>query len=141
MFGTSLYRYHTATYPHASDSANRQTNDTIFVASMRAVASLCELRYFCETALSDGLFASMFDGLVAFAVDRWRHDCAQRGCGSFARSGSPMKEGRFDLSTFHSVRNYFIDHAKTIVFARCLVLVCVDITLSSSFLWVSEFNK
>ncbi|GFX51631.1 hypothetical protein TNCV_5013341 [Trichonephila clavipes] len=34
MFGTSLYRYHTATYPHASGSVNRRTNDTIFVASM-----------------------------------------------------------------------------------------------------------
>ncbi|GFU26265.1 hypothetical protein TNCV_2085741, partial [Trichonephila clavipes] len=26
------------------------------------------------------------------------------------------EEGRFDLSTFRSVRKYFIDHAKTIVF-------------------------
>ncbi|GFX18076.1 hypothetical protein TNCV_1577551 [Trichonephila clavipes] len=34
MFGTSLYRYHTATYPPASDSANRRTNDTIFVTSI-----------------------------------------------------------------------------------------------------------
>ncbi|GFX29915.1 hypothetical protein TNCV_4750431 [Trichonephila clavipes] len=34
LFGASLYRYVTATYPHASDSANRRTNDTIFVASM-----------------------------------------------------------------------------------------------------------
>ncbi|GFY00545.1 hypothetical protein TNCV_2139421 [Trichonephila clavipes] len=33
---------------------------------------------------SNGLFASMFDGLVAFVVDRWR--------GSFARPESPMKE-------------------------------------------------
>ncbi|GFW35889.1 hypothetical protein TNCV_1927201 [Trichonephila clavipes] len=32
--GTSSYRYHTATYPPASVSANRRTNDTIFVASM-----------------------------------------------------------------------------------------------------------
>ncbi|GFS89728.1 uncharacterized protein TNCV_633211 [Trichonephila clavipes] len=35
-----------------------------------------QLRHLCETALrSNGLFASMFDSLVAFAVDRWRHDC------------------------------------------------------------------
>ncbi|GFT58662.1 hypothetical protein TNCV_1251071 [Trichonephila clavipes] len=33
-FGTSLYRYHTATYSPASVSANRRINDTIFVASM-----------------------------------------------------------------------------------------------------------
>ncbi|GFT77827.1 hypothetical protein TNCV_4388031 [Trichonephila clavipes] len=32
--GTSSYRYHTATYPPASVSANRRTNDTIFVASI-----------------------------------------------------------------------------------------------------------
>ncbi|GFW47361.1 uncharacterized protein TNCV_335311 [Trichonephila clavipes] len=36
MFGTSLCTYPTATYPHVSDSANRRTNDTIFVASMFA---------------------------------------------------------------------------------------------------------
>ncbi|GFT87623.1 hypothetical protein TNCV_3866541 [Trichonephila clavipes] len=32
--GTSSYRYPTATYPPASVSANRRTNDTIFLASM-----------------------------------------------------------------------------------------------------------
>ncbi|GFY11357.1 hypothetical protein TNCV_4473401 [Trichonephila clavipes] len=31
MFGT---RYHTTTYPYASDSVNRRANDTIFVTSM-----------------------------------------------------------------------------------------------------------
>ncbi|GFV08890.1 hypothetical protein TNCV_3821331 [Trichonephila clavipes] len=51
MFGASLYRYHTATYPHASDSANRRTNDTIFVASMKAVASLGELRRFVDCVI------------------------------------------------------------------------------------------
>ncbi|GFT27507.1 hypothetical protein TNCV_1275981 [Trichonephila clavipes] len=35
--GTSSYRYHTATYPPASVSANRRTNDTIFVASIISV--------------------------------------------------------------------------------------------------------
>ncbi|GFT07266.1 hypothetical protein TNCV_1416921 [Trichonephila clavipes] len=34
--GTSSYRYHTATYPPASVSANRRTNDTIFVASIES---------------------------------------------------------------------------------------------------------
>ncbi|GFV86148.1 hypothetical protein TNCV_671451 [Trichonephila clavipes] len=37
MFSTSLYRYHTVTYPHASDSVNRRTNDTIFVASIQVM--------------------------------------------------------------------------------------------------------
>ncbi|GFT01756.1 uncharacterized protein TNCV_4205631 [Trichonephila clavipes] len=38
-----------------------------------------QLRHLCETALrSNGLFVSMFDGLVAFAVDRWRHDRGAR---------------------------------------------------------------
>ncbi|GFX79283.1 hypothetical protein TNCV_695951 [Trichonephila clavipes] len=32
--GTSSYRYHTVTYPPASVSSNRRTNDTIFVASI-----------------------------------------------------------------------------------------------------------
>ncbi|GFV97441.1 hypothetical protein TNCV_2039501 [Trichonephila clavipes] len=32
--GTRSYRHHTATYPPASVSANRRTNDTIFVASI-----------------------------------------------------------------------------------------------------------
>ncbi|GFW25151.1 hypothetical protein TNCV_2262091 [Trichonephila clavipes] len=43
----------------------------------------------------------MFDGLVAFAMDRWRHDCGAR---IISRPGSPMSEGRFDLSTFRSER-------------------------------------
>ncbi|GFV77756.1 hypothetical protein TNCV_1575041 [Trichonephila clavipes] len=38
--GTSSYRYHTATYTPASVSANRRTNDTIFVASMNAITWL-----------------------------------------------------------------------------------------------------
>ncbi|GFW97369.1 hypothetical protein TNCV_1091431 [Trichonephila clavipes] len=43
----------------------------------------------------------MFDGLVSFAMDRWRHDCGAR---IISRPGSPMSEGRFDLSTFRSER-------------------------------------
>ncbi|GFV28895.1 hypothetical protein TNCV_754381 [Trichonephila clavipes] len=42
MFGTSLCRYHTSTYPHASDSANRRTNDAIFVASMSSSSCATE---------------------------------------------------------------------------------------------------
>ncbi|GFU69071.1 hypothetical protein TNCV_4457981 [Trichonephila clavipes] len=37
--GSSSYRYHTATYSPASVSVNKRMNDTIFVASMLAVAS------------------------------------------------------------------------------------------------------
>ncbi|GFX62395.1 hypothetical protein TNCV_1381201 [Trichonephila clavipes] len=40
MFGTSLHRYHTTTYTHASDSANRRTNDNTFVASIRRLGGL-----------------------------------------------------------------------------------------------------
>ncbi|GFS67867.1 uncharacterized protein TNCV_2295231 [Trichonephila clavipes] len=86
--GTSSYRYHTATYPPASVSAN-------------------ERYHICgeHTALrSNGLFASMFDGLVAFAMDRWRHDCGARRVRIISRPGSPMSEGRFDLNTFRSER-------------------------------------
>ncbi|GFW52488.1 hypothetical protein TNCV_404161 [Trichonephila clavipes] len=46
----------------------------------------------------------MFDGLVAFAMDRWRHDCGARRVRIYITSGSPMSEGRFDLSTFSSER-------------------------------------
>ncbi|GFT96402.1 hypothetical protein TNCV_836781 [Trichonephila clavipes] len=46
----------------------------------------------------------MFDGLVAFAMDRWRHDCSARRVRIISRPGSPMSDGRFDLSTFRSER-------------------------------------
>ncbi|GFW69001.1 hypothetical protein TNCV_2918991 [Trichonephila clavipes] len=47
----------------------------------------------------------MFDGLVAFVMDRWRHDCgARRVRFIISRSRSPMSEGRFDLTTFRSER-------------------------------------
>ncbi|GFX83750.1 hypothetical protein TNCV_350141 [Trichonephila clavipes] len=54
----------------------------------------------------------MFDGMVAFAMIDGAMTAAPGGCGSLCTSGTPMMEGRFDLSTFHSVREYFIDHAK-----------------------------
>ncbi|GFV48414.1 hypothetical protein TNCV_3026841 [Trichonephila clavipes] len=56
----------------------------------------------------------MFDGLVAFAVDRWHHDCGARRMWFRSRPGSPMKEGRFGLGTFR--------------FERILVIVHIDIT-------------
>ncbi|GFU68103.1 uncharacterized protein TNCV_1708171 [Trichonephila clavipes] len=83
MSGTSLYRYHTTTYPYTSDSANRRKHNTIFVLLLRWI-----------------------DGDTT-AAREW--------CGYFVRPGSPIKEGRFDLSTFRSERKYFIDHAEMIV--------------------------
>ncbi|GFT96716.1 hypothetical protein TNCV_1159161 [Trichonephila clavipes] len=44
----------------------------------------------------------MFDGLVAFAVDRWCHDSGARRVRFRSRPGSPMKEGRLILGTFSS---------------------------------------
>ncbi|GFX20889.1 hypothetical protein TNCV_79441 [Trichonephila clavipes] len=62
--------------------------------------------HLCETSLrSNSLFASMFDGLVAFAVDRWHHDCGARRLSVHITSRSPMKEGRFVLGTFRSKQN------------------------------------
>ncbi|GFV45021.1 uncharacterized protein TNCV_2169801 [Trichonephila clavipes] len=64
-----------------------------------------QLHHLCEKALrSNGLFASMFDGLVAFAVDRWCHDCDARRAQFISRPESPMSEGRFVLGTFRSER-------------------------------------
>ncbi|GFU66700.1 hypothetical protein TNCV_3111841 [Trichonephila clavipes] len=37
-------------------------------------------------------------------MDRWRHDCGSRKVRIISRPGSPMSEGRFDLSTFRSER-------------------------------------
>ncbi|GFW86995.1 hypothetical protein TNCV_1384111 [Trichonephila clavipes] len=67
MFGTSLYRYHTPT------PVIRRIVERTIPYSWRA----CEqLRHFVGCVIMrDGLFTSVFDGLVAFAVDRWRHDC------------------------------------------------------------------
>ncbi|GFU97375.1 hypothetical protein TNCV_3889901 [Trichonephila clavipes] len=45
----------------------------------------------------------MFDGLVALAMDRWRHECGAKGANHIT-SGSSMSEGRFVLSTFRSER-------------------------------------
>ncbi|GFW84941.1 hypothetical protein TNCV_682291 [Trichonephila clavipes] len=62
--------------------------------------------HLCETALkSNGLFALMFDGLVAFAVDIWRHNSDARSMRFKSRPGSPMKKGRFVLGTFRSEKN------------------------------------
>ncbi|GFX62741.1 hypothetical protein TNCV_3350671 [Trichonephila clavipes] len=64
----------------------------------------------------------MFDGLFAFA--RWIDGGWRRAKGAVLHGqGHQCREGRFDLGTFRSVRKYFIDHANTIVFAGCLVLV------------------
>ncbi|GFW32996.1 hypothetical protein TNCV_1939201 [Trichonephila clavipes] len=83
----------TTTYFPVSDSANRRTNDTIVMVSVRVVASfgvrqlvgcvmcvrrLCWLRH-------------VSDGLVAFVVDRWRHDCCTKVAVLFVRPESPKR--------------------------------------------------
>ncbi|GFU34516.1 hypothetical protein TNCV_1992531 [Trichonephila clavipes] len=46
----------------------------------------------------------MFEGLVDFALDRWRHDCDARRVWFTSRPGPPLQEGRFVLGTFRSER-------------------------------------
>ncbi|GFS76194.1 uncharacterized protein TNCV_4667591 [Trichonephila clavipes] len=89
-----------------------------------------QLRHLCKTALrSNGLFASMFDGLVAFAMDRWRHDCGARRGRFIPRPGSPMKEGRFVLDTFRSERMQVLNRSRQSNRLRVmLVLIHIDIT-------------
>ncbi|GFY16664.1 hypothetical protein TNCV_2787891 [Trichonephila clavipes] len=71
----------------------------------------------------------MFDGLVAFAVDRWRHDCGVRRMRLRSQPGSPMKEGGLVLGTFRSERMRVLyrsrrnDHLRVM-----LVLVHIGIT-------------
>ncbi|GFW31903.1 uncharacterized protein TNCV_5040721 [Trichonephila clavipes] len=95
-----------------------------------------QLRYLCETALrSNGLFASMFDGLIAFAVDRWRHDCGARRVRFRSRPGSPMKEGRFVLGTFRSEQMRVLNRSRQNDRLRVmLVLVHIDITPLQQFI-------
>ncbi|GFX59776.1 uncharacterized protein TNCV_1778151 [Trichonephila clavipes] len=66
-----------------------------------------QLRHFVGCVIvRDGLRIASFvlDGLVAFAMDRWHHDCGARRVRIISRPGSPMSERRFDLSTFRSER-------------------------------------
>ncbi|GFT29729.1 uncharacterized protein TNCV_4891391 [Trichonephila clavipes] len=115
-----------STPPHTPLPVFRRIGERTIPYSWRACK---QLRYLCEMALrSNGLFASMFDGLVVFAVDSWRHDCGARRIRFISLPGSPMKEGRFVLSTFRSELEYFIDHAKANCLRVMLVLVYIDIT-------------
>ncbi|GFS95052.1 uncharacterized protein TNCV_341331 [Trichonephila clavipes] len=85
------------TPPHTPLRVFRRMGERTIPYSWRACK---QLRHLCETALrSNGLIASMFDDLVAFAVYRWRAKGAVH-----ITSGSPMKEGRFVLGTFRSER-------------------------------------
>ncbi|GFU95024.1 tigger transposable element-derived protein 1 [Trichonephila clavipes] len=73
----------------------------------------------------DGLIESMFDGLVAFAVDRWRHDCGARRVRVISRPGHQCRrEGSFWVPSVPNVRmkcKYANHHAKTIAFAGYFV--------------------
>ncbi|GFS84964.1 hypothetical protein TNCV_1305761 [Trichonephila clavipes] len=78
---------------------------------------------------SNGLFVSMFDDLVAFAVDRWRHDCGARRVRFISWPGSPMKKGRFVLGTFSSERMRVLYRSRQEDRLRVmLVLVHINIT-------------
>ncbi|GFX37543.1 hypothetical protein TNCV_4899731 [Trichonephila clavipes] len=70
----------------------------------------------------------MFDGLVAFAVDRWRHDCGARRVRFISRPGSPMKEGRFALGNLRSERMRVLNRSRQNDCLRVmLVLVHINI--------------
>ncbi|GFS68499.1 transposable element Tcb1 transposase [Trichonephila clavipes] len=67
--------------------------------------------------------------LVAFAVDRWRHDSGVRRVQFRSRPGSPLKEGRFVLGTFRSERVRVLYRSRQNDRLRVmLVLVHIDIT-------------
>ncbi|GFV55093.1 hypothetical protein TNCV_2623141 [Trichonephila clavipes] len=71
----------------------------------------------------------MFDGLVAFAVDRWRHDCGARRVRFISRPGSPMKEGRKVRSGYLPFRTRVLNRSRQDDRLRLmLVLVHIDIT-------------
>ncbi|GFX54594.1 uncharacterized protein TNCV_792811 [Trichonephila clavipes] len=84
-----------------------------------------QLRHLCETAYLHQcltvLIASMFDGLVAFAVDRWPTTAARKGGGSYHGQGHQCRrQGSFWVPSVPNVRmkcEYANHHAKTIVFA------------------------
>ncbi|GFX91582.1 hypothetical protein TNCV_3681681 [Trichonephila clavipes] len=97
---TGLFRYYTILMP-----VIQRIGERMIPYSWRT----CEkLRHFeCDGFVGHVVVS---DGLVAFEVDIWCHDC----CGSFARPGSPTKE-EFDLGTFRSGNEYLSLHAKTIV--------------------------
>ncbi|GFX69516.1 uncharacterized protein TNCV_1768871 [Trichonephila clavipes] len=64
------------TPPHTPLPVFRRIGERTIPYSWRGCKQLRDL---CETALrSNGLFATMFDGLVDFSVDRWRHDSGVR---------------------------------------------------------------
>ncbi|GFW17007.1 hypothetical protein TNCV_2761341 [Trichonephila clavipes] len=73
----------------------------------------------------DGLIGHVSDGLIAFVVDRLRHDCCVKD--GFLCTARVTNQGRFNLGTF-SENEYFSHHVKTIVVAWRLSLVYIDIT-------------
>ncbi|GFV37065.1 hypothetical protein TNCV_2382121 [Trichonephila clavipes] len=87
---TGLYRYHRHTTPLP---VIRRIGERTISYLRRAWE---QLRHFmCDgfvgcVIVCDSLVGCIIvcDGLIAFAVDRWSHDC----CGSFSRPGSPMKK-------------------------------------------------
>ncbi|GFY30090.1 hypothetical protein TNCV_4074031 [Trichonephila clavipes] len=77
----------------------------------------------------------MFDGLVAFAVGRWRSDYGARRVQFMSWPGSPMKEGRFVLGTFRSERMRVLYRSRQNDRLHVmLVLVHIDITPPHNFM-------
>ncbi|GFX09142.1 hypothetical protein TNCV_4167211 [Trichonephila clavipes] len=105
----------------------RRIGEQTIPYSWRACKQLC---YLCETALrSNGLFASIFDGLVAFAVDRWRHDCGARRVRFISRSWPPMsEEGSFWVPSAPNEMQVLNRSRQDDSLHVMLVLVHIDIT-------------
>ncbi|GFU01733.1 uncharacterized protein TNCV_1522531 [Trichonephila clavipes] len=59
------------------------------------------------------------DGIIAFAMNRWRHDCCEKVAVFFVRPESPMKD-RLELGTSQSENRYLSHHAQTMVIAWSL---------------------
>ncbi|GFX36315.1 uncharacterized protein TNCV_4932281 [Trichonephila clavipes] len=114
------------TPPHTPLPVFRQIGERTIPYSWRACK---QLRHLCETALrSNGLFASIFDGLVAFAVDRLRHHSGTRRVRFFSTArdtneGRKVRSGYLPFRTRVLYRSHQNDRLRVM-----LVLVHIDIT-------------
>ncbi|GFX04158.1 hypothetical protein TNCV_3973071 [Trichonephila clavipes] len=83
--------------------------------------NLVEAKVFSFRALpSHGIGSQVSTSLSVFLHPQWIDGATTAGAQGVVLlygQGHQLKEGRFVLGTFHSEREYFIDHAKTIVFA------------------------
>ncbi|GFV95015.1 hypothetical protein TNCV_1030131 [Trichonephila clavipes] len=87
---------------------------------------------------SNGLFASMFDGLVAFAINRWHHDCGARKdvvlcTARVTNEGRKVRSGYLPFQTRVLYRSCQNDRLQVM-----LVLVYIDITPPQGFRMLSK---